>query len=97
MIWSSKQWKEQFELLTTQRNAKQKEEVIFLLRNMRADVFKHTVFLVQQGYYYNQKQSKISFPDSKIIIGGTRFYDKPETTFHIPTINSNTIIKVVNI
>ena len=97
MIWSSKQWKEQFELLTTQKNAKQKEEVIFLLRNMRADVFKHTVFLVQQGYYYNQKQSKISFPDSKIIIGGTRFYDKPETTFHIPTINSNTIIKVVNL
>ena len=97
MIWNSKQWKEQFELLSAQRNAKQKEEAIFLLRNMRADVFKHTVFLLQQGYYYNQKQSKVSFPDSKIMISGTRFYDKPETTFHIPTINSNTIIKVENV
>ena len=97
MIWNSKQWKEQFELLSAQRNAKQKEEAIFLLRNMRADVFKHTVFLVQQGYYYDQKQSKVSFPDSKIMIGATRFYDKLVTTFHIPTINSNTIIKVVNL
>ena len=78
MIWNSKQWKERFELLSAQRNAKQKEEAIFLLRNMRADVFKHTVFLVQQGYYYNQKQSKVSFPDSKIMIGGTRFYDRKE-------------------
>ena len=97
MIWNSKQWKEQFELLSAQRNAKQKEEAIFLLRNMRADVFKHSVFLVQQGYYYDQKQSKVSFPDSKIMIGATRFYDKLVTTFHIPTINSNTIIKVVNL
>lgn len=97
MIWNSKQWKEQFELLSAQRNAKQKEEAIFLLRNMRADVFKHSVFLVRQGYYYDQKQSKVSFPDSKIMIGATRFYDKLVTTFHIPTINSNTIIKVVNL
>ena len=97
MIWNSKQWKEQFELLSAQRNAKQKEEAIFLLRNMRANVFKHSVFLVQQGYYYDQKQSKVSFPDSKIMIGATRFYDKLVTTFHIPTINSNTIIKVVNL
>ena len=72
MIWNSKQWKERFELLSAQRNAKQKEEAIFLLRNMRADVFKHSVFLVQQGYYYNQKQSKVSFPDSKIMIGDAK-------------------------
>ena len=56
MLWNSEQWKEQFERLSVQCNAKQKEEVRFLLRNMRADVFKHTVFLVQQGYYFNEEQ-----------------------------------------
>ena len=56
MIWNSKQWKEQFELLLAQRNAKQKEEAIFLLRNMRVDVYKHTVFLVQQGCYLEKPQ-----------------------------------------
>ena len=44
MVWNAKQWKEQFELLTTQRNSNQKSEAMFLLRNMRADVFKHTLF-----------------------------------------------------
>ena len=97
MVWNSEQWKKQFELLSAQRNTKQKEEAMFLLRNMRANVFKHTVFLLQQGYYYNQKQSKVSFPDAKIMIGGTKFYDKPVTTFHIPTINGNTTIKVENV
>ena len=98
MIWNSKQWKEEFDLLlSAQRNTMQKEEAIFLLRNMRADVFKHTVFLVQQGYYYNSAQEKVSFPNTKIMIGSTKFYDKQETTFHIPTINNNTIIKVENV
>ena len=50
MVWNSIQWKEQFEFLSTQRNRKQKEEAKFLLRKMRADVFKHSVFLVQQGH-----------------------------------------------
>ena len=50
MLWNSEQWKKEFERLSVQRNEKQKEEVRFLLRSMRVDVFKHTVFLVQQGY-----------------------------------------------
>ena len=54
MVWNASQWKEQFELLTTQRKTKQKEEATFLLRKMRADVFKHTLFLVQQDS--NRKQ-----------------------------------------
>ena len=64
MVWNASQWKEQFELLTTQRNSKQKGEATFLLRNMRADVFKHTVFLVQQGHYNAGNGLKIAFPNS---------------------------------
>ena len=74
MVWNSIQWKEQFEFLSAQRNRKQKEEAKYLLRKMRADVFKHTVFLVQQGYYYNEEQQKINFSDANIMIAGTRFY-----------------------
>ena len=68
MIWNSEQWKKEFERLSVQCNAKQKEEAKFLLRSMRVDVFKHTVFLVQQGYYFNEEQKKINFPDAKTMI-----------------------------
>ena len=65
MVWNASQWKEQFELLTTQRNSKQKGEATFLLRNMRADVFKHTVFLVQQGHNNAGNGQKIAFPNTE--------------------------------
>ena len=68
MVWNSEQWKEQFERLSAQQNTKQKEEAKYLLRKMRADVFKHTVLLVQQGYYYNEEQQKINFPDANKMI-----------------------------
>ena len=97
MLWNSEQWKEQFERLSTQRNAKQKEEVRFLLRSMRADVFKHTVFLVQQGYYFNEEQKKINFPDASTMMAGTKFYDFLQTVHHIPTMINETIVKVENI
>lgn len=97
MLWNSEQWKEQFERLSTQRNVKQKEEVKFLLRNMRADVFKHTVFLVQQGYYFNEEQEKINFPDASTMIVGTEFYESQQTVHHIPTMINETIVKVENI
>lgn len=97
MLWNSEQWKEQFERLSVQCNAKQKEEVRFLLRNMRADVFKHTVFLVQQGYYFNEEQKKINFPDARTMMAGTEFYDSPQTVHHIPTMINETIVKVENI
>ena len=97
MLWNSEQWKEQFERLSVQCNAKQKEEVRFLLRNMRADVFKHTVFLVQQGYYFNEEQEKINFPDASTMIDGTKFYTSPRTVHHIPTMINETIVKVENI
>lgn len=97
MLWNSEQWKEEFERLSVQRNAKQKEEVRFLLLNMLADVFKHTVFLVQQGYYYNEEEKKINFPDARTMIAGTKFYDTPQTVHHIPTIINETIVKVENI
>ena len=97
MLWNSEQWKEQFERLSVQCNAKQKEEVRFLLRNMRADVFKHTVFLVQQGYYFNEEQKKINFPDASTMMAGTKFYDFLQTVHHIPTMINETIVKVENI
>ena len=58
MVWNSEQWKEQFERLSAQQNTKQKEEAKYLLRKMRADVFKHTVILVQQGHYYNENNRR---------------------------------------
>ena len=97
MLWNSEQWKEQFERLSTQRNVKQKEEVRFLLRSMRVIVFKHTVFLVQQGYYFNEEQEKINFPDASTMIDGTKFYTSPQTVHHIPTMINETIVKVENI
>ena len=97
MIWNSEQWKKEFERLSVQCNAKQKEEAKFLLRSMRVDVFKHTVFLVQQGYYFNEEQKKINFPDAKTMIDGTKFYTSPQTVHHIPTHFNETIVKVENI
>ena len=97
MDWNSIQWKEQFERLSAQRSTKQKEEAKYLLRKMRADVFKHSVILVQQGYYYNEEQQKINFPDANMMIAGTRFYESPQTVHHIPTIDNETIVKVKNI
>ena len=97
MVWNSIQWKEQFEFLSTQWNRKQKEEAKYLLRKMRADVFKHTVILVQQGYYFNEEQKKINFPDARTMMAGTEFYDSPQTVHHIPTMINETIVKVENI
>ena len=97
MVWNSIQWKEQFEFLSAQRNRKQKEEAKYLLRKMRADVFKHTVILVQQGHYYNEEQQKINFPDANTMIAGTKFYESPQTAHHIPIIDNETIVKVENI
>lgn len=97
MIWNARQWKEQFELLITQRNTKQKDEASFLLRNMRADVFKHTVFLIQQGYYYNGKEQKITFSNTDNLIANTQFYSTPKTVHHLPTLKEETIVKVENL
>lgn len=97
MIWNPEQWKRQFEQLTAQQDSKQKEEARFLLRSMRVDVFNHTTFLVQQGYYTNEKNQKISFPNAQDMISNTRFYHSPCLAHHIPTINGETIVKVENI
>ena len=97
MVWNAKQWKEQFELLTTQRNSKQKNEAMFLLRNMRADVFKHTVFLVQQGHYKAGNGLMIAFPNSESLITNTRFYSTPKTVYHLPALKEETIVQVENL
>lgn len=97
MVWDSEQWKERFEFLSAQTNTKQKEEARFLLREMRADVFKHTVFLVQQGYYHYENQKKIDFPDARRLVSDTMFYTSPQTVHHLPAINGETLVKVENI
>jgi uncharacterized protein (TIGR02452 family) len=97
MIWNAEEWKTQFELLTTQNRLKQKEETRFLLRSMRIEVFKNTTFLVKQGYYYNAKNQKISFPDTQNMVLNTKFYHSPCSVHHVPTINGKTIVKIENI
>ena len=97
MIWNAEEWKTQFELLRTQKNLKQKEETRFLLRSMRIEVFKNTTFLVKQGYYYNAKNQKISFPDTQNMVLNTKFYHSPCPVHHVPTINGKTIVKIENI
>ena len=97
MIWNAEEWKTQFELLRTQKKLKQKEETRFLLRSMRIEVFKNTTFLVKQGYYYNAKNQKISFPDTQNMVLNTKFYHSPCPVHHVPTINGKTIVKIENI
>ena len=97
MIWNAEEWKTQFELLTTQNRLKQKEETRFLLRSMRIEVFKNTTFLVKQGYYYNAKNQKISFPDTQNMVLNTKFYHSPCPVHHVPTIHGKTIVKIENI
>lgn len=97
MIWNAEEWKTQFELLRTQNRLKQKEETRFLLRSMRIEVFKHTTFLVKQGYYYNAKNQKISFPDTQNMVLNTKFYHSPCPVHHVPTIHGKTIVKIENI
>ena len=97
MIWNAEQWKTQFERLVAQTEPKQKEEARFLLRSMRVEVFKHTTFLVQQGYYYNAENQKISFSDAQDMVLNTKFYHSSYLVNHIPTINGETIVKVENI
>lgn len=97
MIWNPKQWKRQFEQLTAQHYSKQKEEARFLLRSMRVEVFKHTTFLVQQGYYTNGKNQKIDLTDVQGMVLNTKFYHSPCSVHHIPIINGETIVKVENI
>lgn len=97
MIWNPKQWKRQFEQLTAQHDSKQKEEARFLLRSMRVEVFKHTTFLVQQGYYTNEKNQKIDLTDVQGMVLNTKFYHSPCSVHHIPIINGETIVKVENI
>ena len=97
MIWDSVQWKTQFEQLIALNDMKQKEEARFLLRSMRIDVFKHTTFLVQQGYYNNAENQKICFPDAQDMVLNTKFYHSLCLVNHIPAINGETIVKVENI
>lgn len=97
MIWNAEEWKTQFELLTTQNRLKQKEETRFLHRSMRIEVFKNTTFLVKQGYYYNAKNQKISFPDTQNMVLNTKFYHSPCPVHHVPTIHGKTIVKIENI
>lgn len=97
MIWNPKQWKRQFEQLTAQHDSKQKEEARILLRSMRVEVFKHTTFLVQQGYYTNGKNQKIDLTDVQGMVLNTKFYHSPCSVHHIPIINGETIVKVENI
>lgn len=52
---------------------------------------------MQQGYYYNQGQKKVNFPDERTLVTDTKFYDSPQTVHHILTMSSETIVKVENI
>lgn len=52
---------------------------------------------MQQGYYYNGEEKKVNFPDARTLVTDGKFYNSPQTVHHIPTISSETIVKVENI
>ncbi len=102
--WNSEDWKTLFELVSADLRKYPKSECYRAeMRELRRRVYKHTVFVVRNGYYFSHDGEKIEFPDSRNLISGSKFYsqkislnpdyEKHETEITVENLDSLTCAK----
>lgn len=74
--WDSNRWATAYQEESNSILNYQDSDSRIKLRFMRKEVFQHTVFLVQQGFYYTKGGSKVSFPDSRPMMENSAFYSQ---------------------
>lgn len=64
--WNSKVWMQKYKDTTERivKYTKYAQEERTQLRFMRKEVFQHTVYIVQEGFYYTESGKKVRLPDS---------------------------------
>ncbi len=73
--WSSGSWKFLYESLSKDLKSYPNDDRLGSeMRFMRKDVYMHTLFVVQKGYYFSEDDCKIDLPDDKNMIENTKFY-----------------------
>lgn len=74
--WNSKHWMAAFHDYTNKIRRYRSSEDAAALRFMRKEVFQHTVYIVQEGFYYTESGEKVSLPDSSPMVKGSELYSK---------------------
>ena len=72
-------------------------DAYYNVKTMRAKEFRHTVEIVNQGYYFTENGRKNTFPDDSKMQRSTVFYDSEIRLPDIPENDTPTIVDVENI
>ncbi len=93
--WKPNQWVEEFEFYS-ERVAKYNSGMQ-MIRNLRAEVFQHTVAVVKRGYYTLEGEKYIfATEDTQSMIKDTIYYDKPFDVKAYSSFDGETMITVEN-
>ena len=74
--WDSKQWATDFKWLTKSLKGYDSRRTADEIRDMRIEVFRHTVSIVKQGYYDTESELRVVIPNDNEMIRHTVFYNK---------------------
>lgn len=89
MKWDAELWVSEFKSLSKKMRIYNSRDTLDDIRNMRAEVFMHTVSIVKQGKYHTDAGRMVELPDDDDMIRNTKFYQKEieiiDTTQHYLT------------
>ena len=89
MKWDAELWVSEFNSLSKKMRTYNSRDTLDDIRNMRAEVFMHTVSVVKQGKYHTDAGRTVELPDDDDMIQNTKFYQKEieiiDTTQHYLT------------
>lgn len=95
--WDAAQWVEKFKYYSEEVAKYNNVWDMQHIRNLRAEVFRHTVAVVKRGYYtLDGKEYAFVQEDTQSMIKGSCYYDKPFNVCSYPTQGDETIISVEN-
>ena len=95
--WNAAQWVKEFNSYSERVKKWNDRYSMSQIRNMRAEVFRHTVSIIKKGSYtIDGKDYKFSEDDSQIMVKGTCYYDRRLDASSYPSIECETVFSVVN-
>lgn len=95
--WNAGQWVKEFNSYSEHVKKWNDRYSISQIRNMRAEVFQHTVSIIKKGgYTIDGKDYKFAEDDSQMMVKGTCYYDCRLDASSYPSIECKTVFSVVN-
>ena len=97
MEWDAKRWASEFKSLTESMRIHKSRGTSDDIRNMRTEVFMHTVNVIKQGEYQADAGKTVELPNDSDVICNTVFYDHEIPVVKKEDCGEQTIVEVKNI